>query len=221
MSDKGLRAIFNEDAELYHRARPSYPANLFRGLDELAEIGPGAQVAEIGPGTGQATVALVARGAQVVAVELGAELAIVLKRKLAGAAVEVVISAFEEWTVAGELFDTVAAFTAWHWLDPVIQTPKAATALRPGGALATVTTCHVVGGPRRSSPTRRTATSGGTRLRHRACGCRRQTRSLLSSTRSMTRNCSGQPFAGAISKTSATPPAATFSCLAPTPVTAP
>ena len=141
-----LRAIFNEDAELYHRARPGYPADLFLDLGDLADIGPGARVVEIGPGTGQATVALAAQGARVVAVELGTELARVLEHNLAGAAVEVVVSAFEDWTVPGELFDTVVAFTAWHWLDPATRTSKAGAALHPGGALATVTTFHVRGG---------------------------------------------------------------------------
>jgi len=40
----------------------------------------------------------------------------------------------------------LAAFTAWHWLDPAARTAKAASILRPGGTLATVTTGHVAGG---------------------------------------------------------------------------
>jgi SAM-dependent methyltransferase len=146
MPDQTLRAIFDEDAQLYHLARPSYPPELFRRLGELAEIGPGARVAEIGPGTGQATAVLAAQGAQVVAVELGTKLAGVLKRELANAGVEVVVSAFEQWAVPPEPFDTVTAFTSWHWLDATVRTPKTAAALRPGGALATVTTSHVLGG---------------------------------------------------------------------------
>jgi protein-L-isoaspartate O-methyltransferase len=97
-----LRAIFNRDAELYDRARPPYPAELVGDLAELAEIGTGARVAEIGPGTGQATAALAARGARVVAIELGAELAAVLRRRLAGASVDVVVSAFEQWQPPNE-----------------------------------------------------------------------------------------------------------------------
>lgn len=146
MPDENLRAIFDEDAQLYHLARPGYPTDLFHRLGELAEIGPGARVAEIGPGTGQATAVLAAQGAQVVAVELGNNLASVLTHELAGAAVEVVVSAFEQWAIPHEPFDTVAAFTSWHWLDTTIRTSKAAAALRRDGALATVTTSHVLGG---------------------------------------------------------------------------
>ncbi|MGB6161757.1 MAG: rRNA adenine N-6-methyltransferase family protein [Pseudonocardiaceae bacterium] len=92
-----LRTIFDEDPERYDRARPGYPAELFGDLGKLADIDPGARVAEAAPGTGQATVILVASGDHVVAVELGAGLAAVLRRRLAGTSVEVVVSAFEDW----------------------------------------------------------------------------------------------------------------------------
>lgn len=140
-----LRAIFDQDAELYDRARPSYPYRLISDLAELAEIGPGTRLAEVGPGTGQATAALTARGAHVVCVELGPKLAAVLYRKLAHTSVEVVVSAFEDWPLPKEPFDALCAFTAWHWLDSDVRTIKAAAALRSGGALATVTTAHVLG----------------------------------------------------------------------------
>jgi SAM-dependent methyltransferase len=141
-----LRLIFGEDPELYDRARPGYPAELFIDLAELADIGPRSRVAEIGPGTGQATAALIARGAHVVGVELASPLAVVLKRKLGRDSVEVVVSAFGDWQLPVEPFDTLACFTSWHWLDAAIRTSKAATALRKGGALVTITTFHVLGG---------------------------------------------------------------------------
>lgn len=101
---------------------------------------------EIDPGTGQATRALAAHGSPVVAVELGGHLADALRGRVRGSPVDVVVSAFEDWPLPAEPFDAVTAFTAWHWLDPAVRTPKAAAALRPGGALATVTTTHVLGG---------------------------------------------------------------------------
>jgi hypothetical protein len=36
--------------------------------------------------------------------------------------------------------------TAFHWLDPAVRATKAADALRPGGALATIATHHIAGG---------------------------------------------------------------------------
>jgi SAM-dependent methyltransferase len=142
--DDGLRGIFDEDPELYERARPGYPPDLFADLAELTGIGPGARVVEIGPGTGQATAGLVALGAHVVGVELGAGLAALLRRKLASR-VEIVVGAFEDWLPPAQPFDVVAAFTSWHWLDPAVRAARVAALLRTGGALATVTTTHVLG----------------------------------------------------------------------------
>jgi SAM-dependent methyltransferase len=142
-----LRSTFDEAAELYDRARPGYPPALFDDLEELAGIGRGCRVLEIGPGTGQATVPLAERGCRVVAVELGAALAAVACRNLARfPEVQVVTAAFEDWPLPAEPFDLVLAATAFHWIDPGVRVAKAADALRPGGALATIATHHVAGG---------------------------------------------------------------------------
>ncbi len=142
-----LRATFDEDAELYARVRPGYPQELFDDLGDLAALGPGSRMLELGAGTGQATAALAGLGAEVVAIELGADLAGVARRRLAAITeVEVVNASFEAWPLPAHPFDAVASFTAWHWLDPEVRTRRAAKALRPGGALATVATRHVAGG---------------------------------------------------------------------------
>jgi SAM-dependent methyltransferase len=146
MADRQLRSIFDEDAELYDRSRPGYPEAIFADLAELAGLGPSARVVEIGAGTGQATLPMAARSAQVVAVELGANLAAVLRDKTAALPVEVVESAFERWSAPPASADLVASFTAWHWLDPAVRAERVAAVLRSGGALATVTTEHVLGG---------------------------------------------------------------------------
>src|SRR5215210_4149849 len=142
-----LRLRFDEDALLYDRARPGYPAGVFDSLAEMAGLGPGARVLEIGCGTGQATVPLAERGCRIVAVELGAELAAVARRNLARFPdVEVVTGAFEDWPLPSEPFDLVLSATAFHWIDPAIRVVKSADALRPGGTLATIATYHVAGG---------------------------------------------------------------------------
>ncbi|MEV0698444.1 methyltransferase domain-containing protein [Saccharopolyspora sp. NPDC050389] len=142
-----LRTTFTEAAELYDRARPGYPRQLFDDLASLTELGPGCRVLELGCGTGQATVPLAERGYQVVAVELGAEMAQVARRNLATfPQVEVVTAAFEDWPLPADPFDVVVAATAFHWIDPEVRLTKTADALRPGGALATVATHHVAGG---------------------------------------------------------------------------
>jgi SAM-dependent methyltransferase len=140
-----LRKVFDEDADLYTRARPGYPAALFADLAALTGLRPGARVLEIGPGTGQATFALAGLGARVTAIELGPELAAALRRR-APAGIDVQVGAFEDWPLPAEPFDVVASFTAWHWLDPAVRSSRVAAALSPTGSLATVTTSHVRGG---------------------------------------------------------------------------
>jgi len=142
-----LRARFDEAAELYDRARPTYPDALFDDVVALAGLRAGARILEIGCGTGQATLPLARRGFAVEAVELGAELAAVARRKLAGFPdVTVHVTTFEEWALPPEPFDLVLAATSWHWVDPAVRFVKAAAALRPGGALAVVDTRHIEGG---------------------------------------------------------------------------
>ena len=142
-----LRATFDEDAERYDRARPSYPAELIDELIALAGIGPGSRVLEIGCGTGQATLPLARTGCRLVAVELGPHMAAVARRNLAAfPGVNVVTSSFEDWPLPPELFDAVISATAFYWIDPAVRVAKAAAALRPGGALVTVNTHHVAGG---------------------------------------------------------------------------
>lgn len=142
-----LRRTFGTDAERYDRVRPSYPAELFDELAELACIGPDCRILEIGPGTGQATQALAERECRLIGVELSPMLAAVAERRLAAYPnAEIVVAAFEDWPLPAEPFDTVVSATAFHWLDPALRVAKAADALCPGGALATIGTHHVAGG---------------------------------------------------------------------------
>ncbi|GHK05108.1 methyltransferase type 11 [Streptomyces sp. Y2F8-2] len=142
-----LSRTFDEDAELYDRARPGYPPELYDDLAELAGARPGSRVLEVGCGTGQATVPLAERGCRITAVEAGPHMAAVARRNLAGTpAVEVVTADFESWPLPEEPFDAVVSATAFHWIDPAVRTAKAADALRPGGALAVVRSQHVRGG---------------------------------------------------------------------------
>jgi SAM-dependent methyltransferase len=140
-----LRETFEEIPELYGRARPLYPAEIFDDLVALAHIPGAGRLLEIGCGTGQATRPLAERGFEIVCVELGKQLAVLARRKLASfPKVEIVNAAFETWEPAGGLFDAVVAFTAFHWIDPEAQYEKSARMLRAEGALGVVGTRHVL-----------------------------------------------------------------------------
>jgi SAM-dependent methyltransferase len=144
---RALGLIFDEDAHLYDRIRPTYPSALFDDLGQIAQLSPGSRVLEIGAGTGQATLDLAKRGYSVLALEPGPALASEASKKLSAfplASVNVV--SFERWTPPSESFDAVVAATSFHWVEPKIRVTKAADVLRPGGGLAIVSTHHVAGG---------------------------------------------------------------------------
>ena len=136
-----LRQTFGSVAELYDRARPTYPASTFDDLAELAGLEPGSRVLEIGPGTGKATAELVRRGYAVTGVELSSELATIARRNVPQA--EIDIADFETWEPRQADFDAVVAFSAFHWIAPELQYTKPARLLRARGALGVVGAPHV------------------------------------------------------------------------------
>jgi len=146
-----LRTTFEQVPELYERARPSYPFEVFDDLVVLARLRVGSRIVEIGCGTGQATVPLAQRGYAITCVELGEKLAAVARRNVAGFPnVEVVNSNFETWQAEHSGFDAVVAFSAFHWIAPELRYSKAAELLRERGKLVVVSMAHVL--PRDGDP---------------------------------------------------------------------
>jgi SAM-dependent methyltransferase len=118
---------FGTVAELYDRARPSYPPAL---IDALVAGAP-RRVLDVGCGTGIASALLAQRGASVLGVEVDERMASVARAK----GLEVEVATFEAWDAAGRRFDLVTAAQAWHWIDPGVGAVKAADLLDDGGAL--------------------------------------------------------------------------------------
>jgi SAM-dependent methyltransferase len=140
-----LRATFEQLPELYDRARPRYPPQVFDDVVALGRLPDAARVVEIGCGTGQATLALAERRYQITCVELGEQLAAVARRNLVGFPdVEVINADFETWQPRLSEFDAVLAFTAFHWIAPEVRYAKAASLLRDHGVLGVVSTEHVL-----------------------------------------------------------------------------
>jgi SAM-dependent methyltransferase len=139
-----LRQMFEEVPELYDRARPTYPPELFDDLASLGGIPEGGRILELGPGTGKATRSLAERGFEIVSVEMGEDLAALARRNLAVFPnVEIVNAPFETWETTAR-FDAVVAFTSFHWMDPETKYEKAAQLLREGGALGVAGGRHVM-----------------------------------------------------------------------------
>ncbi|MHB8635786.1 MAG: class I SAM-dependent methyltransferase [Fimbriimonadaceae bacterium] len=137
-------ASFNEAAEKYDRARPTYPDALYDELWRLANLGPEPDVVEVGCGTGQASASLARRGARLTCVEFGENMAALARRKLSRwPSASVVVSKFEDWDSRGEEHDLVFASASWHWIKPDVRYAKAASVLKPGASLAVVHSDHV------------------------------------------------------------------------------
>jgi SAM-dependent methyltransferase len=131
------RLVFGEDAELYDRARPSYPAALIDTVVSL--VGERTRALDVGCGTGKATVLLAERGLSGVAVEPDRSMAAIAERRLARyARWTLQVSDFETWNpgLTETVFDLVCCAQAWHWLDARQRLPKAHDFLRSEGWLA-------------------------------------------------------------------------------------
>jgi len=160
---KEQRLVFGEVAELYDKARPSYPSALIDHL--LTLIGPdqAGWCLDVGCGTGKASVLLAGRGLAGVGLEPDPDMAAMAERNLAPfPRWSVRVSDFEDYDFedcdfedcdledcdfddsdfeghhAGRSgpFDLISCAQAWHWLDPARRFTHAAELLRPGGWLA-------------------------------------------------------------------------------------
>jgi SAM-dependent methyltransferase len=135
-SPADIRLSFNEGADVYDRARPSYPAGLFDALFQILPTEP--QVVEVGPGTGQATRDLLVRGASVHAIEIGPAMAAKLRSNLPSDRLRVTVGDFETVTLAPGTADAVFSATAYHWISRKAQVDRPAELLRRGGVMAIV-----------------------------------------------------------------------------------
>ncbi len=142
-TDRARAESFGGVAEQYDQFRPSYPAAL---VDDLVALHP-TDVLDVGCGTGKAARLLAERGPHVLGVEVDPQMAAVARRH----GLEVEVSTFEAWQPQGRHFDLITCGQAWHWVDPAVATPKAASLLRPGGTLALFWNYDGVDEPARSA----------------------------------------------------------------------
>jgi SAM-dependent methyltransferase len=125
--DRSRAESFGAVAELYDRARPTYPSAL---IDALADDGT-PDVLDVGCGTGKAGAPLRARGCAVLGVEVDARMAEVARAK----GLEVEVARFELWDPGSRRFDLLISGQAWHWIEPRAGAVRAAAALRDGGRI--------------------------------------------------------------------------------------
>jgi protein-L-isoaspartate O-methyltransferase len=135
------RLAFGRVAELYDRARPSYPAAVVDELIEFAQLRPGDRALEVGAGTGKLTCLLAERGLSVLALEPSAAMAEVARVNCGRhPLVEIEQVDFEHWQTSARPLPLIVSAQAWHWVTPELRYELAAHALEPGGTLAAIWT---------------------------------------------------------------------------------
>lgn len=116
---------FDPLAEVYARARPSYPSGLYDALPALA----GSIVVDVGAGTGISSRGMAERGATVYAFDLAA-------RMLALNTVPRAVADAHALPVRDGAADLVTCAQAFHWVTPSRAVPEMRRVLRDGGAAA-------------------------------------------------------------------------------------
>jgi SAM-dependent methyltransferase len=129
--------VFNEVAALYDEVRPGYAPAVVDAAVMGAGLAPAGRILEIGCGTGQLTAPLAARGYSILALEPGDAMAALAGHNCrAYPQVTILPTSFEAWPPDGQTFDMVASAQAFHWIAPDAGCAKAASVLKPGGAIA-------------------------------------------------------------------------------------
>ena len=129
-------AGFSAAADVYERARPSYPAEAIEWLARQVDLREGRTVVDVGAGTGKLTRLLVPTGAHVVAVE---PLPAMLERLVEAApGAEAILGTAEELPLPDASADVITVAQALHWFDQARALPEFRRVLRPGGAVALV-----------------------------------------------------------------------------------
>ena len=124
---------FDQNADAYEAARPSYPAEAVAHIVGHGGIGPGRRVLDLAAGTGKLTRLLVPTGAEVVAVEPVAG----MRERLVTALpdVEVHDGTAEALPLPDGGFDAVTVAQAFHWFDAPVALAEIGRVLRPDGHL--------------------------------------------------------------------------------------
>lgn len=125
-------AGFASAADVYERARPSYPQEAVDWFAAQTGLGPGKTVVDLGAGTGKLTRLLAPTGARVVAIEPIPE----MRAHIEGA--ELLDGTAEEIPLPDASADVVTVAQAFHWFDHDRALPEIHRVLRDGGSLVLV-----------------------------------------------------------------------------------
>jgi SAM-dependent methyltransferase len=126
-------------ASFYDEVRPGYPSAIVDAAIAGAALPAGGSILEIGCGTGQITLPFAERGYTILALEPGDALAaLAVQNCRSYDQVAVLRLSFEAWPAQERAFDMVLSAQAFHWIAPDTGCAKAASVLKPGGAIALI-----------------------------------------------------------------------------------
>lgn len=127
---------FSKGADLYQRARPSYPVEALLWLGETLGLRAGKRVLEVGAGTGKFTRILLETGAEVT----GLEPVEAMRRHLQHALprVRVINGLAHQLPDLGFLCDAVVCAQAFHWFATSEVLREFRRVLSPGGGIGLI-----------------------------------------------------------------------------------
>jgi SAM-dependent methyltransferase len=134
--DPVAAAGFGSSADVYERARPSYPEEAVRWIAERAALGYDSVVADVGAGTGKLTRLLISTHATVIAVEPIEAMREVLLEQVPGCVVLEGVA--EDLPLEDASLDAITVAQAFHWFDHAKAIPELHRVLRPGGHLVLI-----------------------------------------------------------------------------------
>lgn len=131
--NKAAAEGFAQNAAVYEKSRPSYPAAAVACIVGRAGLGPGTRVIDLAAGTGKLTRLLVPSGADVLAVEPVDAMRLELVGAIPG--VEAVPGTAEAIPVDDGWADAVTVAQAFHWFEAGKALREIRRVLKPGGCL--------------------------------------------------------------------------------------
>lgn len=127
---------FDSGADVYERARPSYPPEAVAWLVEHLRVGPGTTVVDLAAGTGKLTRLLAPSGAALLAVEPVEGMRAQLRATQPD--VPVAAATAEAMPLRDAVLDAVTVAQAFHWFDADRAFTELARVLRPGGRVGLI-----------------------------------------------------------------------------------
>ncbi len=127
---------FERAADVYERARPSYPGAAIELIVRECHLGPNVKVCDLAAGTGKLTRLLVPSGAELLAVEPVAAMREQLVAAVGG--IEVLDGTAEAIPLDDGAMDAVTVAQAFHWFDTDRALPEIHRVLRPAGSFVLI-----------------------------------------------------------------------------------